>query len=214
MRRATPALATLALSLPVLLAGCGGGGGGGSDGGEIQSRPTVGDVLQFEWTGTKRVLFLVAEFEDKGHIFSGGEAEVRDVRDFVIEAFNRDSNGRTSVEIDYTWPPVKIPRNTSTYFGGTALVHTRADAIAAAKAAGYDVDAYDREVIFCDGDHWPSGARGWIRTAWQIDLACCHQIFGVLRDIKIFDNVCFKKTAELSCTTIDHRALQFACEEI
>ncbi len=164
-------LATLAALLAfVAPAGTSCSGGSSSRGG---GAPPVGvpvdDVLLYPFVGSKSVLMIVVSFQDGPALFpttAEGENKVRAIRDDVVDAYDKDSYGTLSLDIDYTWPPLLIDKKMSDYSPTSALVHVRADAIAAAKKAGYDVDSYDREVLFSP-KVWPSGARGWIRTAWM-----------------------------------------------
>ena len=171
LRPSRPALALAAkLSiLGVVLAGCSGSSSRGGGGAPPVIGPPVDDVLLYPFRGPKSVLLIIANFKDGKPLFTStaeSENHVRSIRDDVINAFDVNSYGELSLTIDYTWPPVFINKTADEYLPATALVHVRADAIAAAKKAGYDVDSYDREALFCE-KVWPSGARGWIRTAWM-----------------------------------------------
>lgn len=129
----------------------------------------VTDVLQYPFLGTKRLLFIVVGFQDVPPLFessAAGEGELITVGETVQEACRRNSYDNLQIEFDYTWPPLQIPKKTTDYDPSDALVRVRADAIEAARLAGYAPEQYDREVLFSPVV-WGSAARGWVRTIWM-----------------------------------------------
>ena len=147
---------------------CSGGGGSSSSTGPGPGR-NVSDLLAKPFLGNKRLLIIVAEFTDQGPLFeksAAGEAELVAMYQDMIDAYDENSRGALSLEFDYTWPPVLIPKATTDYNPITGFVRVRSDAIAAARLAGYDPDQYDREVLFVP-KVWPGAARGWVRTVWM-----------------------------------------------
>ncbi|HED64572.1 MAG TPA: hypothetical protein ENJ09_03350 [Planctomycetes bacterium] len=172
--------------LPLLaglaLIGCG-GGGGGTDAPSGSTQPVVsGNVLDYPFLGTKRVLFLVVEYLDEPALFAStpdGLSQVQRIADTVSDAYRVDSNGRLQLEIDIPWPPLLIPRRASEYDPETSQVHIRADALRAAKLAGVAVSSYDREVIFSAKLWNGAAAHGWVRTAWMsntLERVVVHEI--------------------------------------
>jgi hypothetical protein len=171
------ALFTLVLALGLLVGSCSGGGGSGGaapGGGPPPPGPKVGDVSRYPWLGVKRALFIIVAYQGTPPLFeasAAGEDEVKAIRADLIDAIDKNSYGQVSLQVDYTWPPLRIQKQTADYDpadGG--IVQVRSDAIAVARAAGYDPDAYDREVLFAPNPNdevWNGNARGWIRTAWM-----------------------------------------------
>ena len=159
--------APLLLSLAALATGC--SGGSGSSPGTVPPGPVVLDVLSYPFGSTKSVLFVIAEFEDEPALFPStpdGQAHVEQLRDSLIDAYDKYSYGKLTLEVDYTWPPVRIPKSVTEYDPVDSFVRVRADALQAARDEGYQPENYDREVLFCFGV-WSGGGHGWLRTAWM-----------------------------------------------
>ncbi|NIV70707.1 MAG: hypothetical protein GWN41_11435, partial [Phycisphaerae bacterium] len=76
-------------------------------------------------------------------------------------AININSYNALSVDIDITPTTLTMP-NSESYYQNQPLVRLRADAVKAAEQAGFDVDSYDREVIFSKKVWRGSAALGTI----------------------------------------------------
>ena len=166
-------LLTGLLAATVWLTSPGCSGSSSSSGGSPPSNSnppgkTGGDILFHEFTGNKRALAIIVKFLDAPPMFEptvAGENEWIATRDSIVDALDRDSYGTLSFEVDYTWPPLLIDKRVGDYEEDTAHMDVRADAIAVAERAGYDVSSYDRELLFSP-KVWTGGSRGWVRTTW------------------------------------------------
>jgi len=152
--------------IPLLLALAAACSGGGSSG---AGEAATGSVLVYPFTGTKKVLIVVVKLRDAQALFPetiAGEDEVRAIRDAVVDALERDSYGELTLDIDYTWPPLLIDKAVGDYGPSDSLMRVRADALAVARHAGYDVDAYERAVIFSPRV-WNGDGLAWVNTIWM-----------------------------------------------
>jgi len=166
---------SLSLSAAILLSGCSGGSGSSSPAtGPVGQ--AVGDVLSFPFVGQKDFLVIVVRLLDRPPLFESeqgvltakGEAELTAILQQVHDACDENSFGALDVRFTQT-ALLQIPKTAAEYENDpkTALVRIRADAIEAARLAGFEADQFDREVLFAPGV-WPAKAgRGWVRTIWM-----------------------------------------------
>ncbi len=119
---------------------------------------TEGAFYPAEWTtGQKRVLFMLVDFPDLtgAPIVSGGPVNTSVVLNAFYgfsgcaEFFNRCSYGQTSLAIgagDVTGV-LRLPKKAGLYASSGDVDALFADALAAARRAGFDTDSYDRQVV-------------------------------------------------------------------
>nr|NIR48170.1 hypothetical protein [candidate division KSB1 bacterium]NIR72673.1 hypothetical protein [candidate division KSB1 bacterium]NIS23695.1 hypothetical protein [candidate division KSB1 bacterium]NIT70615.1 hypothetical protein [candidate division KSB1 bacterium]NIU24343.1 hypothetical protein [candidate division KSB1 bacterium] len=120
--------------------------------GNILMRPTL--------TGNLKILFILVKYPgNSSGIVSLNQAQQH--ANDLENAININSYNALSVDIDITPTTLTMP-NSESYYQNQPLVRLRADAVKAAEQAGFDVDSYDREVIFSKKVWRGSAALGTI----------------------------------------------------
>jgi len=124
-----------------------------------------GDILlSYRFTGTRKILFLLIKYPgDASGIISNSQAQSH--KNLLITHLERNAYDSLSVTIDIT-PLLEMPNPDTYYQASNVTMRIRSDAVLMAEQKGFDIDSYDREVIFSRGI-WGSGAKGTMnkRTA-------------------------------------------------
>ncbi len=108
-----------------------------------------GDELLLPFVGEKKALLIRVIYPDDARgLFN--EVQVRTRARSIDEALWRNSYGKVSLRIDIT-PELIMPQPKSYYFKLPpleALARLRGDAVMAAQREGYNIESYDREIIY------------------------------------------------------------------
>ncbi|MDQ7029794.1 MAG: hypothetical protein Q9O62_08470 [Ardenticatenia bacterium] len=110
-----------------------------------ENSSSPGDIVSRPVLGEQKILFILVYYPGEREPILTEEA-ARQVAGIVQEGLERNSYGHATFTIDVT-PPLPMPQPVSYYQNGPTLVRVRADALQAARRAGYAVEIYDREVI-------------------------------------------------------------------
>jgi len=106
-----------------------------------------GDILtSTPFTGNLKILFISFKYpgDERGIVST---SELRSDADLVEDSIERNSYDKVSLTIDIT-PTLTMPNPPSYYLAGHPSTRMRADAAKVAAQAGFDVDSYDREILF------------------------------------------------------------------
>ncbi len=107
-----------------------------------------GDILMTtRFTGNRKILFISVKYPGE----SGGivtTSQLQNHANIVKTNLERNAYDSLSVTIDVIPQTLTMPNPVSYYAAGHYFTRMRADAAKIAEQAGYDVDSYDREVIF------------------------------------------------------------------
>ncbi len=132
---------------------------------------TPGDVLFRPVLGEQKILFVLVYYPGEEEPLLTEEG-AREVAGAVKEGLERNSYGRATFIIDVT-PPLAMPQPIAYYQSGPTLVRVRADALRLAKAAGFPVETYDREVIlspkiwpYATGQGTLNGRTAFVGCGW------------------------------------------------
>lgn len=102
-------------------------------------------LLSQNLTGNLRMLFILVKYPgNSSGILSFSQAQQHASE--LANAISINSYNTTSITVDIT-PTLTMP-NSESFYGSNPLVRLRADAVNLAEQAGFDLDSYDREVIF------------------------------------------------------------------
>ncbi len=108
-----------------------------------------GDILSQPFLGERKVLMIRVKYPGDAHgLLTDAQAEQR--AQVLKETFARNSYGKVSLSIDIT-PELTMPQERAFYkhtVASVTLARIRADAVALAKQAGFDVERYDREIVY------------------------------------------------------------------
>ncbi|MFQ5629982.1 MAG: hypothetical protein ACE5I1_14545 [bacterium] len=108
------------------------------------SRP--GDFLNLPVIGNQKIIFLRVKYPgDSGGSISTSAAESQ--ANTLKQTISENSYGKASLTIDIT-PVLALPQPQSYYEKEPVLTRIRADAVVMAEQAGFDINSYDRVVIF------------------------------------------------------------------
>ena len=106
-----------------------------------------GDILtSTSFTGNRKILFLPIKYQgDANGIVT--TSELKSHRNMLIANLERNAYESLSLTIDIA-PTLTMPNPDTYYKNGPIHVRMRADAAKVAAQAGFDIDSYDREIIF------------------------------------------------------------------
>lgn len=136
--------------------------------GETQRAIDQGLPPAAAWTeGPKTVLFVRVDFSDRtGDPIAQGSAETL-LNTTVNQFFRNNSYEKTSLSTVVT-PTLRLPKTRAEYQTGDQYLLLRSDALAAARAAGFDPFTYDLDVIGFASTFSGWAGRGYVgsRGTW------------------------------------------------
>ncbi|CAN5405442.1 hypothetical protein BH10ACI2_BH10ACI2_02610 [soil metagenome] len=135
-------------------------------------RKNLADRPDTSWTeGTKRVLIIMVDFSDLPGVPADSNGELTEVRSqnvFSQEVgpfFSANSYTKTAVQFGAITPVTRLPQTLAYYALGSNYVQLLPDARVAARAAGYETNDYELDIVALNrGSYrWDNAAgRGYV----------------------------------------------------